>query len=187
MPTSSAATAATPLPGRGGISPRAINETSSAAHRCPRCSAAFTPKRKDQHYCGRQCQKAATHNIARGPRHFENKERTARHYERAAWLSYDLNRMPRAKREGFLKGLLEAASGNNAPVRNILLDPKLLGAPRSSSVGKLYPDTQDPEGLNIAKMAHAYCMQTWGCSSRDAILDEGKPAGRSFTDETGQE
>lgn len=79
-----------------------------------------------------------------------------------------------------LLALLEAASGGDAALRNILLDPALLGADWSSEIGKLYPDTRCPERLNIAKMVNSFCQAEWGCSVREAILDDGKPAGRKF-------
>lgn len=63
-----------------------------------------------------------------------------------------------------LLALLEAASGADAALRNILLDPALLGADRSARIGKLYPDTCSPDALNIAKLVYAFCMEEWGCS-----------------------
>lgn len=83
-----------------------------------------------------------------------------------------------------LLAILEAASGDDdAPLRNILLDPALLGADRSSGVGKLYPDTKDYAALNIAKMVNSFCQEEWGCTVREAILDKGKPARRKFREE----
>ncbi|TKA95763.1 hypothetical protein FAZ78_15200 [Cereibacter changlensis] len=102
-------------------------------------------------------------------------------------MSYDLNRMSPAKQRAALLALLEAASGNDATLRNILLDPILLGADRSSSIGKLYPDTKCHGALNIAKMVHAFCMEEWGCGARAAILDNGKPAGRTFREDRSAE
>jgi len=147
---------------------------------CPGCRHHFPPARRNQKYCNPKCQKKATRNAARGPRETENRTRTERHYNRATWLSYDLNRMPPARQRSVLLALLEAASGGDAALRNILLDPTLLGADWSSAIGKLYPDTRCPEKLNIAKMVNSFCQVEWGCSVREAILDDGKPAGRRF-------
>ncbi|WP_157115618.1 hypothetical protein [Ketogulonicigenium robustum] len=147
---------------------------------CQRCAQPVTAKRKDALYCCRQCQRAATRHTSRGSRVVENSNRTHRHYERAAWLSYDLNRMQSPDRREMLLALLEAASGYDAPLRNILLDPKLLGAERSSPIGKLGPDKKCSDALNIAKMANAFCLSEWGCGIRHATLDNGKPAGRIF-------
>lgn len=72
-------------------------------------------------------------------------------------------------------------------MRNILLDPALLGADRASAIGKLYPDTKCPEMLNIAKMVNSFCQAEWGCSVREAILDDGKQAGRKFREEEAEE
>jgi hypothetical protein len=78
--------------------------------------------------------------------------------------------------------ILGAASGPDAPLRNIILDPALLGAAWGSCIGKLYPDTRDYGAPNIAKMVDAFCRMEWGCSVRDAILDDGKPAHRTVAD-----
>jgi hypothetical protein len=94
--------------------------------------------------------------------------------------------MPPTKQRERLLIVLEAASGHDAALRNILLDPALLGADRFSAIGKLYPDTKSPGALNVAKMVHAFCMAEWGCSTRDAILDDGKPAGRLFKESRGE-
>ena len=45
---------------------------------CPGCGTAFTPKRSNQSYCSRGCQK----NASRGNRSAENKQRSRWHYER---------------------------------------------------------------------------------------------------------
>lgn len=171
------------------VEPR--NETLNTTCANPKCPATFTPGRKDQRYCSRPCQRAATRHSARGSRQTEHRQRSQRHYERAAWLSYDLNRMPPARRRAMLLALLEAAAGGDAPLRNILLDPRLLGADRASRIGKLYPDTRSRDALNIAKMAYVFCMEEWGCSTRDAIMDRHTldgpwtPAYRTFREEDG--
>ncbi|MCA2009134.1 hypothetical protein [Tritonibacter mobilis] len=79
-----------------------------------------------------------------------------------------------------LLAILEAASNNDGALRNILFDPALLGADRGSPVGKLYPDAKSPRVLNVAKMVNVFCMIEFGCSSRSAVLDKRKPAGRKF-------
>ena len=147
---------------------------------CPKCLCTFTQKRKNQRYCSRPCQKSATNNAARGSRDRENTLRNDAHYGRAAWLAYDLYRMSPTKRRAMLLAILEAASNNDGALRNILFDPALLGADRGSPVGKLYPDAKSPRVLNVAKMVNVFCMIEFGCSSRSAVLDKRKPAGRKF-------
>ena len=150
---------------------------------CERCGAPYKRRKKTQKYCSATCQKKASRNTARGPRDHENNYRNRQHYERAAWLSYDVLRMsPNAKRRMIL-AILEAASSMDAALRNILFDPALLGADRRSPIGKLYPDSRYPDAPNIAKMVHAFCLEEWGVSTRDAILDNGKPARREFIEE----
>lgn len=110
----------------------------------------------------------------------ENAQRNRDHYDRASWLSYDVNRMPPARQRAMILALLDGASGGSAALRNILLDPALLGAAWNATIGKFYPDTKSPGTLNIAKMVNAFCQAEYGCHVRDAILDGGKPGGRKF-------
>lgn len=146
---------------------------------CPSCKITFTPKRKNQQYCGRGCQR----NASRGSRPTENAQRSRDHYDRASWLSYDVNRMSPPRQRAMILALLEGASGGSAALRNILLDPALLGAAWDAPIGKFYPDTKSPGTLNIAKMVNAFCQAEYGCHVRDAILDDGKPAGRKFIED----
>lgn len=150
---------------------------------CERCGAPFKPSKKTQRYCVPACQKKASRHSARGSRGIENKRRNREHYERAAWLSYDVLRSSSDAQRQMLLAILEAASSTDAPLRNILFDPTLLGADRHSPIGKLYPDTRCPDTPNIAKMVYAFCREEWGVSTREAILDHGKPARRRFTEE----
>jgi hypothetical protein len=151
---------------------------------CPGCGVAFTPKRENQSCCDPPCQKRTTRNAARGSREVENTKRSDAHYSRAAWLSYDVLRMSSLRQRQVILAILQAASAHDAALRNILLDPALLGADRWSGLGKLYPDTRSPGALNIAKMVNAFCREEWGVSTRDAILDDGKPAHRRFAEPT---
>jgi hypothetical protein len=112
----------------------------------------------------------------------ENAQRSQGHYRRAAWLAFDVPRLPPAQRRQMILALLEAASDHDAGLRNILLDPAFLGAEWGSSTGKLFPDTGCPDAQNIAKMVNTFCRDEWGCGVRDAILDDGKPARRGFAE-----
>lgn len=108
--------------------------------------------------------------------------RNEAHYRRAAWLSFDVLRMPPVRQRQMILSILEAASCDDGALRNILLDPALLGSERQSSIGKLYPDAKSPGTPNLSKMVSAFCKAEWGCGVRDAILDRGKPANRPFAE-----
>lgn len=136
---------------------------------CARCSVQFRPRRQGQRFCARDCQRATTRNSARGPRQAANAQRNRDHYSRAATLCYDINRLPPWKRLPFVSRLIAAAKDGDAKLRNILTDPSLLGADRSSGIGKLYPDSHDFDVLNIAKEANAYCRKRWGISIKTAL------------------
>lgn len=149
---------------------------------CPQCSACFKSRRRDQRYCAKPCAKAATRNASRGSREIENTRRNVTHYQRASWLSCDVLRLRPERQRQMLLSILQAASGDDAPLRNIVLHPALLGAAWGSSIGKFYPDTHDYSAPNIAKMVDAFCREELGCGVRDAILDNGKPAHRYLTE-----
>lgn len=118
---------------------------------CPKCQAEFAPKRRNQVYCGRECQRASSRNASRGSRSVENAERSRLHYERAKWLSHDLYRQPVDRRLGFMADVIEAARERDGQLRGILTDSSLLGAEPSRDGRK-----------NIAKAADAYCRKFWG-------------------------
>lgn len=147
-----------------------------AASCCSRCDRPFTRKRQDQRFCSKPCAKAASRNAARGSRNVENARRNRQHYERAEWLSYDLNRMPPARRADMLLTLIDAARSHDAALRNILTDPALHGADWRDAKGKLYPDTHSPDALNIAKMANAFCRDRWGIGIRTALRSKSPSA-----------
>lgn len=151
-----------------------------ATKTCPHCTDDFQPRRSDQKFCCRKCARAATRNTSRGPRQRENARRTKLHYVRAAWLCYDLQRMNWADRRAMMFQILEAASGPDAALRNILLDPALLRADWGSPIGKLYPDTGYMDVKNVAKLVNEFCKAEWGIGVRDMILHGGRPAFRSF-------
>ncbi|HWL57330.1 MAG TPA: hypothetical protein VNQ78_11775 [Paracoccus sp. (in: a-proteobacteria)] len=82
-----------------------------------------------------------------------------------------------------IQQIVEAASGEDAKLRNILLDPKLLAASWNSQEGRFEYDRK--LGIpNISKQAYWFCQEQYGCSTRDAILDDGKPAYRKFLGDT---
>lgn len=109
----------TPLPSAG-----------VALNCCPRCGEAFTRKRKDQQYCSRPCQKAATHNAARGSQKIEDNVDTRRlaelHRHRAFQLNDELYRKPPADRPAFVESLLQAARDHDWHLRRILTDSRSL-------------------------------------------------------------
>lgn len=160
-----------------------VPSTGEAELACPRCGTSFLPQRRNQKFCSRPCAKAATRNSSRGSRPKENATRARWHYGRAAWLCYDLHRMHVAERSHMLLAIVEAASGPAAALRNILLDPVLLSAARDSPAGKLYPDSRYPDVPNLAKMVHAFCLETWGVGLRNVLLVDGRPANRDLSKE----
>lgn len=150
---------------------------------CLTCGREFSLTRKDRKYCSDTCRKkSSARNLAKvvsRDRGRENFFASRDHYERAAWLTYDLYRMPEAARTLMIQRLLEAASGDNANIRRILLDPKLLSPNKDHRAGRFKHDRKIGVS-NIAKQVYQFCMTNYSCSTKDCILDDGEPAGRKF-------
>ncbi len=158
---------------------------------CLLCKTEFDLTRKDKKFCSRKCQSHAARDAKvkeqqaepkkakKRLRVVENKVRNEEHYSRSAWLTYDVYRLPEPKKTEMVQRLLEAASSHDAKLRNILLDPTLLGSDRHSSVGRHHSDMK--MGIpNIAKQVYSFCMLNYGCSTKECILDNRKPAFRQF-------
>ena len=94
---------------------------------CPACAEPFEPRRRDQRYCSRPCQKAATHNATRGPRTTEASpaQRYEKRRKRAllVWLNTTYYETPPAQRLGLLKGWLDAAREAPGLLREVLITP----------------------------------------------------------------
>ncbi len=119
---------------------------------CPQCNHIFEPKRSNQKFCSRVCQKAATHNTSRGGRKSENARRNERHYARAKDLAEMIYSAPPIERYGLMKHILSFVDVDSG-LRNILRDPSLLKAePRLDG------------RMNFAKAANAYTQQQFGVS-----------------------
>lgn len=146
--------------------------------KCPVCSKKFDLTRKNKRYCSTQCQKNASRKPVR-VRTVEYRVRNREHYERSMWLTYDTYRLPEPERSIMYQKLLEAASNDNAKIRNILLDPKLLGAGKWDLSGRSVHDCKVGVS-NIAKQVYQFCMDIYGCGTKDCIMDGGKPAKRFF-------
>lgn len=134
------------------------------AANCQACEVEFKPKRSNQLYCSRCCQM----NASRGNRSAANRERTQKHYERAARLKQMIYSATPKERLGVMKDILNAIP-HDAGLRNILTDPELLREPPR-------PDNR----MNVAKAAHAYVRMFFGLSIQPyikAVMAGGKPEG----------
>lgn len=111
---------------------------------CPSCALKFVPKRKNQRYCSSPCQKRASRNTARTSRKKENRVRSRGHYERASRLAEMVYSVRPSERLGMMQFIL-SKTPDDAGLRNILTDPKLLTEPPRGDSRK-----------NIAQAASAY-------------------------------
>lgn len=90
---------------------------------CPKCSVNFVQKRKNQKYCSTECQK----NGARGDRKLEHKRRNEEHYSRATMIMERLRKSHSALWPKEVAQMLVNALLNDPALKNILIDPRLLG------------------------------------------------------------
>ena len=124
---------------------------------CPACGTSFKPKRSNQTYCSRPCQRKTSRNSARGDRSAENKQRSWKHYERSARLKEMIYSTPPQERLGMMQHILSFIP-HDAGLRNILTDPELHGMPPRAD-----------SRMNIAKAANAYTQKFFGLSIRRYI------------------
>jgi hypothetical protein len=134
---------------------------------CPTCHKGFLPKRNNQSYCSKGCQK----NASRGSRLITDspteRRRTHEHYNRAYWLGGDLYTLPPDKRLGFIAQIIEWARMGDASLRNILTDPKLL---KPCKEHNYHHWRKRPKAYRtIAQAADAYCWKFWACSVREVV------------------
>ncbi len=124
---------------------------------CPACGTSFMRKRSNQTYCSRPCQRKTSRNSARGDRSAENKQRSRKHYDRAARLTEVIYSTPPQKRLGMMKHILSLIP-HDAGLRNILTDLELHKEPPRAD-----------NRLNIAKAANAYTQKFFGLSVKRYI------------------
>lgn len=126
---------------------------------CPSCGTAYTPKRSNQRYCSRSCQK----NASRDSRKVENKHRSRQHYERASRLTEMIYSTPPQERGAMMEHILSFIP-HDAGLRNILTDPELhMKPPRADN------------RLNISKAANAYTQKFFGLSIKRYIASVQSP------------
>ena len=142
-----------------------IGMSADAAITCPTCNIRFKPKRSNQKYCSRPCQKNAT----RGSRSVEAKVRNELHYCRALNLAELVYTAPIGERLGIMKTIVETAREHDAVLRNILTDPTLLGA--SPTDRHLFHRRSPGSYRTISQAADAYCRKFFGLSVKEYLRD----------------
>lgn len=146
---------------------------------CPRCGSSFQPRRTNQIYCHRKCQKTATHNANRGSRSAsESPER--RHEKRRqratlAWLNETFYGTKPGLRLGLLKEWLDYAREGETGLRAVLSRPDFrdvndLGVHHRRNVA--YPP--------VPYLADLFCQRLLGCRVWDWVHD------RAIEPETGE-
>jgi hypothetical protein len=133
---------------------------------CANCATAFTPRRKDQKYCGKPCAKAATRNSTRSPRRVSESAEAARTHEtrkgRIGGLSHALYETPPAYRSAFLQRLIVKGRGNAELRRLVTVRALLRSWIRDAGTGRLH----------IAHVLDHFCQEVYGLRSFE-VLDPG--------------
>jgi hypothetical protein len=135
---------------------------------CPKCSAGFQPRRGNQVYCSDRCRKNAT----RGPRTVAEslieRTRCARQWDRARTLYERLYKTPPQDRVALMARLVMHARDEDAELRNILTDPRLLAPICAKSTGKPR-GLDDWSTLTISQAANAWCRHVTGYGVADVV------------------
>jgi hypothetical protein len=140
-----------------------IGMSNDIATTCPACTVSFVPKRSNQKYCSKSCQK----NASRDSREVENKTRNRLHYHRALDLAELIYTAPVNQRLGIMKTVLEAARDHDKVLRNILTDPVFLYA--SPDDKSLFHRRAPGSYKTISQAADAYCRKFFGLSVGDYL------------------
>lgn len=135
---------------------------------CPKCAEAFQPKRKNQRFCCRQCQKAETNNQARGSQAIAQSGEAKRRHEvrkgRIRGLSHALYETPPTYRAEFLERLIAEARGN-AELRSLTTDRYFLRSwDRDEGTGRLH----------VAHVLDHYCREVYGLRSFEVLNPEAE-------------
>lgn len=127
---------------------------------CPTCDERYVPRRTNQRYCKRVCQK----NAKRGPQATEEsseaRRRAMMHNDLARRLAERLYSMPPMERLGFISEVVETARSASGPLRNVLTDTRLLRAKPEDK--RLFYRRSPQVYRTIAQVGDIYCRTFWG-------------------------
>jgi len=155
---------------------------------CPSCMKDFdrANRRADARFCSRTCQRNSARGIRTVAESPELRRRTSEHYSRAKQLAADLYALAPFERLGGMAALIEEARTKSAQLRNILSDPKLLGAGREDRW--LFHRRAPGTYKTISQAADAYCRMFWGHGVADVAFkrcpepETGEADGTDATD-----
>ena len=153
-----------------------LNPSAGPQAICPKCTEAFQPKRRDQRYCSRTCQKATTNNAARGPRTIASSWEARRRHEartgRVRGLSHAFYETPPVYRAEFMQRLI-AEARRNAELRRLVTDRDVL-----RSWDRLRSDAFDgSQGTGRLPIAHVldhFCRSVYALRSFEVLNPEAE-------------
>lgn len=152
---------------------------SSTDTECLGCGLTFQKQRKNQQYCSRPCQKAKTHNAARGPRTTTNspEKRLEKRRQRATlnWMNETFYRTAPGQRLGIIKDWLDRARNGDTKLRAVFCRPDFL---EKTDAGVCF--LRDKNSPPVPYVAARFCRKFLDCHVWDWV------SGRAPEPETGE-
>lgn len=134
---------------------------------CLICQTEFTPKRKDQRYCGRACQKNATRGSRKAADSWDEMRRALYHSDLARRHAEHFYTIPPAGRLAFVVDIIRTARSSDARMRNVLTDPILLWAKPNEKW--LFFRKSPASYMTISRIADICCRELWGAGVADVV------------------
>lgn len=142
----------------------ALVGTDSTHPFCPQCGVQFQPRRSNQRFCDRECQKASSTNAARGSQSAAVSNAAARALEaqghRGTMLYQMLLRKHPTERPAFLDEIIVAARDHDWNLRRRLTDRRLL------ALSAAYGTSEWSRWAYIVQSIDQHCRLRWGRDAR---------------------
>lgn len=135
------------------------------------CGVDFEPKRSNQKFCCRKCQKASTHNSARATQNSFYSPTKWRHnydiYDLAFRLAETYYSVVPGKRLGLINDWINLARAEPGLLREVLSNRTLLRPNPATERWKFHRGS--PEYLTISQVANRFCLKMWGYGVVDVV------------------
>lgn len=135
---------------------------------CLRCGLTFQQRRKDQKYCSRACQKANTHNAARGSRTTadsrEKRYEKRRQWSTLRWMNETYYGTKPGERLGLIKDWLDLARVGDTHLRSVLRRPDFI---QNADPDVCY--LGDKGRPAVPYVAHKFCHRFLDCHIWDWV------------------
>lgn len=144
---------------------------------CPNCKKLFIKRRSDQKFCSERCRKDKSKKLLRKetPANSRNSVSKRRDntvlFDKALRLAEELYTLPKDKRLGYMKDLIDQARNGNSMLRQILSNQRLLFASKKERI--FYHRRCPASYYTIAQAADRYCKMFWNSGVKDVVYGKG--------------